>query len=389
MPRKNSRRSLATAVAGALALSALSAPSFLPGPASARAEPETPHPGSLQARLDRLTGADGLPGALAHVRDRHGRAVTTVSGTAERGTGRPMIGAGGRFRIGSVTKPVMAVTVMRLAERKKIDLDATVDRYLPGTVRGKGAGAATDGRKITVRDLLRHTSGLPEYADVADWSKIPQDYLGLALARKPTPLGRFAYSNTNYLVAGMIVRAVTGRDFRAVSRDLVIGPLGMRHTYWPARGETGIRGAHAHTYGVHPANPGAGVVDLTRLPGYEFGASGGLVSTPGDLNRFWRGVFDGKVLSRETLRTMDGASVPVGGAGWPADARYGLGIARARLSCGPAWFHGGDVPGVSVISGRDRTGRQATVYTTGQAGTAGQREHLIAAFETALCGRAR
>ncbi|MER5650453.1 serine hydrolase domain-containing protein [Streptosporangium sp. NPDC002524] len=386
MSRKNSRRLLAVAVAGALALSALPA---LPGPAFARTGPETLRPASLQAHLDRLTGADGLPGALAHVRDRHGRSVTTVSGTAERGTARPMVGAGGRFRIGSMTKPVMAVTVMRLAERKKIDLNASVDRYLPGTVRGKGEGAATDGRKITVRDLLRQTSGLPEYADVADWSKLPQDYLGLALARKPTPLGRFAYSNTNYLVAGMIVRAVTGRDFREVSRDLVIEPLGMRDTYWPADGETGIRGAHAHTYGVHPADPGAGVVDLTRLPGYEFGASGGLISTPGDLNRFWRGVFDGEVLSRKALRAMVGASVPVGQEGWPADARYGFGIASARLSCGPAWFHGGDVPGVSVISGRDGTGRQATVYTTGLAGTAGQREHLIATFEAALCGRAR
>ncbi|WP_436762050.1 serine hydrolase domain-containing protein [Streptosporangium sp. V21-05] len=386
MSRKNPRRLLAAALAGALALSALP---VLPGPAFAHTGPETLRPVSLQARLDRLTGADGLPGALAHIRDRDGRSVTAVSGTAERGTGRPMVGAGGRFRIGSMTKPVMAVTVMRLAEREKIDLDAPVDRYLPGTVRGKGAGAATDGRKITVRDLLRQTSGLPEYADVADWSKLPQDYLGLALARKPTPLGRFAYSNTNYLVAGMIVRAVTGRDFREVSRDLVIEPLGMRNTYWPADGETGVRGTHAHTYGVHPANPGAGIVDLTRLPGYEFGASGGLISTPGDLGRFWRGVFDGEVLSRKTLRTMVGAPVPVGEEGWPADARYGLGIARARLSCGPAWFHGGDVPGVSVISGRDRTGRQATVYTTGLAGTAGQREHLIAAFETALCGRAR
>ncbi|MFF3441382.1 serine hydrolase domain-containing protein [Streptosporangium sp. NPDC002721] len=386
MSWKYSRRSLAAAVAGALVLSALP---FPPSPALARAEPETPRPTSLQARLDRLTGADGLPGALAHVRDRHGRGVTVASGTAERGTGRPMVGAGGRFRIGSVTKPVMAVTVMRLVERNKIDLDAPVDRYLPGVVRGKGAGAATDGRKITVRDLLRQTSGLPEYADAVDWSKIPQDYLALALARTPTPLGRFAYSNTNYLVAGMIVRAVTGRDFREVSRDLVMEPLGMRDTYWPAAGETGIRGAHAHTYGVHPADPGAGIVDLTRLPGYEFGASGGLVSTPEDLDRFWRGVFDGEVLSRETLRTMVGAPVPVGEEGWPEEARYGLGVARARLSCGPAWFHGGDVPGVSVVSGRDRSGRQATVYTTGQAGTAGQREHLIAAFDAALCGRAR
>ncbi|MFI6507085.1 serine hydrolase domain-containing protein [Streptosporangium sp. NPDC050855] len=381
MSQKNSRRLLATAVAGALLLSLV--PS---SPASARTEPGASRPASLQARLDRLTGEDGLPGALAHVRDRRGGDVTTVSGTAERGTGRPMVGADGRFRIGSMTKPVMAVTVMRLVEQGRIRLNVPVDRYLPGVVRGKGAGAAIDGRRITVRDLLRQTSGLPEYVDAVDWSKLPQDYLGLALTRRPTPAGRFAYANTNYLVAGMVVRAVTGRDFREVSRDLVIEPLGMRDTYWPARGETDVRGEHARTYGVHPADPAGGVVDLTRLPGYEFGAGGGLVSTPGDLNRFWRGVFAGRTLSRGALRTMIGDSVPIGNADWPAGARYGFGIADARLSCGRAWFHGGDVPGVSVVSGRDRRGRQVTVYTTGSAGTAAQREHLIAAFETALCG---
>ncbi len=84
---------------------------------------------------------------------------------------------------------------MRPAERKRIELDAPVDRYLPGTVRGKGAGAATDGRRITVRYLLRQTSGLPEYADVADWPKIPQDYLGRWSAI-PCPSGRRAGPRT-------------------------------------------------------------------------------------------------------------------------------------------------------------------------------------------------
>ncbi len=353
------RRFVAVVVVGALALTPLT-------PALAVAGP------GLEKRLDRLTGEGGMAGALARTSD----GVTVVSGTAERGTGRAMVGPDARFRVASLSKPIIAATVLRLAERGQIKLDAPVERYLPKVVRGKGAGAAIDGRKITVRDLLRQTSGLPDFGGAVDWSKLPQDYLKVALGLKPTPVGRFAYSNTNYLVLGKIICAVTGEDFRQVSRELVIKPLRMRDTYWPRKGETGLRGEHAHTYGVSPADPEGGVVDLTRLPGYEFGASGGLVSTPDDLNRFWRGA---------PVKRMTANAVRVGEPGWPAKARYGLGVARARLSCGEVWMHGGDVPGVSVLSGRNRAGRAATVYVTGSAATEKQRKQLLAAFDTAMC----
>ena len=353
------RRFVAAVVVGALALAPLT-------PALAAAGP------GLEQRLDRLTGEGGVAGALARTSD----GVTVVSGTAERGTGRAMVGPDARFRVASLSKPIIAATVLRLVERGQIKLGAPVERYLPKVVRGKGAGAAIDGRKITVRDLLRQTSGLPDFIEVADWSKPGQDYLKLALGLKPTAAGRFAYSNTNYLVLGMIINEVTGKDFRQVSRDLVLKPLRMRDTYWPRKGETGLRGEHAHTYGVSPADPKGGVVDLTRLPGYEFGASGGLVSTPDDLNRFWRGV---------PVKKMTANAVRVGEPGWPAKARYGLGVVRARLSCGEVWMHGGDVPGVSALSGRNRAGRAATVYVTGSVTTEKQRKQLLAAFDTAMC----
>ena len=379
MTRTYARRAVATVAAltaGALALAPL---------APALADAGGGQGKVLESRLRRLTAEDGMAGALARVQDERGDGRTVVSGTAELGTGRPMVGAGASFRIASMTKPVLAVTVTRLAERGKVRLDAPVERYLPGMVRGRGAGAAIDGRKMTVRDLLRHTSGLPDYTGAIDWTDLPDDYLAPALAMEPTPAGRFAYSNTNYLLLGRIVQAVTGEDFRTVSRRLVLQPLGMRDTYWPAKGEMGIRGEHAHTYGVSPADPEAGVVDLTRMPGYEFGASGGLISTPDDLNRFWKGVFGGKVMSAKALRTMTGDLVRVTEPGWPDQARYGSGMSRARLSCGTVWMHGGDLPGVSVLSGRDERGRQATVYVTGLAATQEQREHLIDAFDAAIC----
>jgi D-alanyl-D-alanine carboxypeptidase len=357
-------------------LAALVAGSLIIAPVAPAFAAETPSP---QSRLDRLTTTDGMAGALSNVRTPGGVTVTRRSGTAERGTGQPMIGPEGRFRIASMSKSIMAATVLRLADRKKIDLDAPVERYLPGVLRGTGDGAAIDGRKITVRMLLQQTSGLPEYANAIPWKEPFPDYLKVALTLKPTPRGSFAYANTNYLVAGMIVTAVTGKDFRRASRDLILKPYGMRDTYWPAKGDYGIRGPHAHTYGVHPGHPQDGEVDLTdRLPTYEFGPSGGLVSSPEDLNRFWR---------KAPLGEMTGRTVPVDQAGWPAGARYGYGVARMKSSCGYAYFHGGDLPGASVLSGRDRAGRAGTVYVTGITDTPEKRQHLIDAFDAAMCAR--
>ncbi|MDF5756243.1 serine hydrolase domain-containing protein [Spongiactinospora sp. TRM90649] len=364
----SSPRSLAPRrlLALALAVPVLLAPV---APAFAAAD----RPPSVQDRLDALTTAPEIPGALAYIRHPGGRTVTIVSGTAERGAERRMPGASGRLRIASVSKSVIAATVLELADQGKVDLSKPVETYLPGVIRGKGM----HGKDITVRMLLRQTSGLPDFTPVADWSKIGrQDLLKLALTLAPTPRGEFAYSNTNYLVLGKVIRAVTGRDFRVVSRDLVFKPLGMRDTYWPAKGETGIRGPHARTYGVHPLKPKDGVVDVTRLPGYEFDASGGLISTPRDLDRFWR--------ARKPAGTE---FVKIGEQGWPKGARYGYGVMSIPLSCGGDLLgHGGDLPGVSVFSGRDRAGRTATVYVTGSA-EGESRQRLIAAFDTALCSR--
>ncbi|UBU08896.1 serine hydrolase domain-containing protein [Nonomuraea gerenzanensis] len=329
-----------------------------------------------QSPLDVLTGQDGMAGALSHVTGPGGTSVTRRSGTAERGTGKPMIGAEGRFRIASGSKPIIAATVLRLADQRKIDLDAKVDRYLPGVLRGTGDGAAIDGRKITVRMLLRQTSGLPEFLDAIEWKQPFPDFLRVALARKSTARGSFAYANTNYLVLGMIVTAVTGKDFRRASKELILEPYGMRDTYWPAKGDNGIRGPHAHTYGVHPGRPQDGEVDLTdQLPTYAFGPSGGLVSTPADLNRFWR---------EAPLSRLMAGSVPVEQEGWPAGARYGHGVVRMGTKCGEAYFAAGDMPGAAVISGRNRGGRAATVYVTG---VPENRQHLIDAFITAMCDR--
>ncbi|WP_327092429.1 beta-lactamase family protein [Nonomuraea sp. NBC_01738] len=319
----------------------------------------------LQKKVDQMTRS-GVAGALLSVREPDGTVRTWTSGTAERGTGRPMVGADARFRIASNTKIVVAAAVMRLVAEGRVDLGAPVETYAPGLL---------DGRPITVRQLLTHTSGLPEYLDLVD-PKGPLDdrtFLRLALDADPVGPG-WSYANTNYLVAGMLIEKVTGQGFRSYTRQTVLRSLG--DTYWPGKTETGIRGEHAHTYGVDPFNPasqGKKVVDTTQQPGYLFGASGGLISTPDDLNRFWQS------LSPSTIKAMTARTVP---AEDPPQGRQGLGIVQYPLSCGPVYMHGGGLPGVRSLSGRDRAGRAVTLYVTG---VPRDEQALFSVFEAAMC----
>ncbi|MEU1214501.1 serine hydrolase domain-containing protein [Streptomyces sp. NPDC005791] len=341
----------------------------------AAARPSDP----VQRRLDLLVDQDGVPGALAH----DGR-TTRTAGVADRVSGRHMPGADGRFRLASNTKAFTATAVMRLVADGRIRLHDRAGLYVPQLTSSP----------VTVRQLLKQTSGLPEYSALVDWSEAgtPEDHLALALAAEPAfePGEGWGYSNTNYLVLGMVIDKASGVGFRTYVERTILRPLHLDDTYWPAPGEMSLRGPHARNYGVHPALPGAGIVDVTELPGYEFGASGGLVSTPEDLNAFWNGLFGGRLLPRWALDLMTRDTTAVGGRDvYPAGSRYGYGVASIPLSCGGVyWGHGGDLPGDSVGGGRATGGRgTVTVYTTTWAAEGESLGHLQGAVDAALCGK--
>ncbi|MER5635210.1 serine hydrolase domain-containing protein [Streptomyces nitrosporeus] len=364
------RKRLAAAVLLATALTATLAPAA----AAHRPDP-------VQRRLDQLVARDGVPGALAY----DGR-VTRTAGVADLGTGRPMVGSEGRFRLASNTKPFTAVAVMRLVADGRIGLDDRAGAHVPQLATST----------VTVRQLLKQTSGLPEYTALVDWTRAgtPEEYLASALAVAPEfePGTGWGYSNTNYLVLGMVIDEVTGTGFRDYVERTVLRPLHLDDTYWPAPGEFTLRGPHARNYGTHPAAPQAGRVDVTELPGYEFGASGGLVSTPEDLNAFWNGLFGGDLLPAWAVRLMTRDTTGVGGRDvYPAGSRYGYGVASVPLSCGGVyWGHGGDLPGDSVGGGRAAGGRgTVTVYTTTWAAEGDGLHHLQGAVDAALCAKDR
>ena len=377
-------RQAALATVAVVVLTAISTAS---SPAAAEPRPST---GVVQAELDLLTSVNRIPGALAQLRDRRGRSVTITSGTAELGTGRPMVSDAGRFRIASVTKPFTVVAVLKLVADHRVALDAPIETYLPGVVRGTGEGAEIDGHDITVRQLLQHTSGLPNYIDYLDWSDPlrrvePIELVRLAVSHRPdfAPGQGWQYTNTGYVIAGMLVERLTGKDIRTALTDMVIRPAGLRDTYWPPSGEIGIRGPHARNYMLDRANPQGPLVDATEFEPSLFGAAGALVSTPSDLNRFWRELFAGRLLPSRMLAEMKRVVPAPDFRPGPA---YGLGLIQIPLSCGGyAWGHSGDLLGISSFSAWHRSGRAVTVYMTAQTGTEAT-NRLRRTVDVALCG---
>ncbi|PJN23688.1 serine hydrolase [Kitasatospora sp. CB02891] len=378
-PRRSARRSrtvrYATAAAG-LALTALA-----PTAASA-----APRPDVVQQRLDALVKEDGMPAALAAVKGRDGRSRTYTAGVGDLATGAE-VPVDGQIRAGSNTKPFTAVVVLQLVAEGRVGLDASVDTYLPGLLRGDGI----DGRNITVRQLLQHTSGLPDYLDapaLADFVPIqyryfePRELLDGALAQKAlfAPGTDWMYSNTNYLVAGLLIQKVTGRPYGEEVTKRVIDRIGLRHTYVPATGETALREPHPHAYLA--ADPGAPRIDYTEMDTSMAWSAGAVVSTDTDLNAFYSALLTGRLLPAAQLAQMR-TTVPTELLG--PGVRYGLGIQSRPLSCGGlVWGHGGTGAAHRNRGGVTEDGRAVSITVTTVPDAATTRR-MTEAVDAALC----
>ncbi len=358
-PVASPRRVATIAVAGLLAGGVLAPP--------AQAAPPSPRPAVVQQELDRLVGDDTFPGALAAVKDDRGRVRDYTAGVGDLATRQP-VPSNGRIRIASNTKTFTAVVMLQLAGEGRVDLDAPVETYLPGLVRGEGI----DGRNITVRQLLNHTSGLPDYArvTVADftatryrqWEPVELLRAGLTQPALFPPGSRHAYTNTNYLLAGMIIEQITGRTVEREITSRIIRPLRLRDTYWPARGEVTIRGAHPRGYFVE--QPGGPLMDATDQNVSAAWAAGALVSTPRDLLTFFTALLRGKLLTRDLLRQMQ-TTVPAEPNVRGTHEGYGLGLETFTLTCGgTAWTHGGNERGYLTRQAVTAKGRGVTLAVT-------------------------
>ncbi|MFH8612874.1 serine hydrolase domain-containing protein [Streptomyces sp. NPDC018029] len=365
--RKSSKFGVVGLVAAAMAATAFVAP--------AQAVPERPDAPdtapaaqghrATQRAMDAAVRAGHTPGITAQARDRHGVWAST-SGVGDRTTGAPR-GKNDRFRVGSITKTFVATVLLQLEAEGELDLDDTVDRHLPGLIRGNG----NDGRKITVRQLLNHTSGLFDYlADEKYVEKYmrgdgylkhrydtlpPEKHVGVALAHKPLfePGAKHSYSNTNYVLAGLIIEAVGGRTYEAEVHDRIIEPLGLKATTNPGNSIRLPRPSSRGYSKLFPSDPGR-IDDITEMNGSQGWADGDIISTTGDLNRFYNALLRGKLLPPKQLKAMR-TTVTTPNA---PDMAYGLGITRFKTSCGMTlWGHGGGMVGwlslaVSTSDGR-------------------------------------
>ncbi|MFF8290637.1 serine hydrolase domain-containing protein [Streptomyces sp. NPDC016309] len=380
------RRTLpALMVAAALAVTAFTAPATA---AERPARPGGDHRRTQEA-VDALVRA-GVPGALAQARDEHGT-WNGSAGVADRTTGRPRLPKD-RYRIGSITKPFIATVLLQLQAEGRLDLDDPVERWLPGVVRGNGH----DGRRITLRQMLNHTSGIfditsdpayrqqvfsPDFLRHRYDTRTPRDMVAIAMRHRPdfAPGTDWSYSNTNYLLAGMVIEKVTGRPYGTEVERRILKPLKLRATSLPGT-DARMPRPSGRAYSRLFAGPDAEIHDMTELNPSIAGPAGEMISDSADLQRFVRALMTGRLLPPRETREMT-TTVPIGEDA--PTARYGLGLMMDRLSCGTeVWGHNGGIHGSTsgVLSTRD--GRH-TLATNVNGDWAGDTRAVV---EAEFCG---
>ncbi|OMG07298.1 serine hydrolase [Actinomyces naeslundii] len=348
-------RVLAVPVVAAIALGAAGG--------AASAAPSKGEAESLKSRAQGLVG-DGYPAVLAAVSDSKGESagVAVGKGSLETGQAPPM---DGEVRVGSNTKTFVAVVVMQMVQEGKVGLDEPIETYLPGLIKGEGV----DGSRITVRQLLQHTSGLPEYTDttpgsgdifqIKDHYIPPRDLLDTALGKPAAfePGTQWKYTNTNYVVLGMLVERVSQRPVGEQIDQRIVKKLGLSHTYFPAPGDRSIKGTHPQGYHL---SAGGKLEDITEMDPAWAWAAGAMVSTPSELNTFFQAVLDGRLLSQASIDEMKkGVDTGAGGA------VYGLGLIGTPLSCGgTSWGHNGGIHGYRTYDAVGPDGTAVTVAVT-------------------------
>ncbi|MFF1506029.1 serine hydrolase domain-containing protein [Streptomyces sp. NPDC058326] len=375
---RTTRTVLAAALVAGLTATALATPALAaPAPASQRDHAATQE--ALLAAVDA-----GVPGAVAQARDGHGR----WTGTAGDRKGDD------HYRVGSITKTFVATVLLQLQAEGRLDLDDPVEKWLPGVVRGNGH----DGRKITVRQLLNHTSGIYSYTEDPSFQEkvfgpgflahrydtwTAKQLVGVAMTHRPefAPGDGWSYSNTNFVLAGMVIEKVTGRPYGKAVENRIIKPLKLRATSVPGTRVT-VPQPSSRAYSTLSPNPGDPVHDVTELNPSLALAAGEMISDSGDLQTFYRALLKGRLLPKSGMNELT-ATVPVD-PGYP-QFRYGLGISWQKLGCGTEiWGHGGGIHGSISEAYTTRDGRH-TLAANFNADWTGDTQSVI---DAEFCGTA-
>jgi len=325
---------------------------LLVGVASAPAAKPKPKPKRANlASIARELVKSGSPGAIVYVRTPTG-VRTGVAGYADRDAHISMR-AGDRYRIASVSKAFVSVLILQLEAAGKLDIDDPVEKYVPDVV--------PNGRAISLRELMNHTSGLFNYTDDAafvndpftNFSRAwtPSQLLALAFAHSPNfaPGTNWSYSNTNYIVLGLVVEAVTAEPLGQVLQEKIFAPLNLTSTSFPSTIELAPDLVHGYV-----KVQGTPLIDISAGLNPTWGwAAGAIVSTAKDVTSFYRALFTRKLLPAAQLDEME---TPTQVAG-----TYGLGVFNVFLACGRAFTHTGDFLGWRNIAFSTANGKRQAV----------------------------
>lgn len=279
------------------------------------------------------------------------------------------------FRIGSLSKPFLAVVILQLVQEGRMSLNDTLEKWIPGTIDG----TKYDEKNISVRQLLQHTSGIADFVSVLPlesydnfekhrydtWTR--QELIAAAMSQDPlfAPGADWHYSNTGFVLAGLIVEKVTSNSWSDEIRNRIIRPLGLKNTI--VAGDTPeMPSPHAVGYWAFPIGNGTeygDFIDATRMNPTHANSAGEIISTGADANVFLHSLIGGRLLRAAQIKEMQ-TTVPAKmiQSSLPG-AEYGLGIFWVPSSCGGMWSHPGEIQGFRTRNGISKDGRSSIVIS--------------------------
>jgi D-alanyl-D-alanine carboxypeptidase len=351
----------------ALATAVVSVPYLADGSAALGKEKAKGADAALDRALKELVAMEGgPPGVIAVIQRGQHREVHTF-GVRNLKKGLPMR-AEDRMRLASTSKAFSGAVALSLVSEDALSLNDTIGERLPGL-----PGAWSE---VTLRQLLNHTSGLPDFtkdqgflkALQASPNRAPQPRELLSFV-KDEPLNfepgtQYEYSNSDNVTVGLMVEAATGRTYEGQLQEQVFAPLELDKTGLPHG--SNLRAPFIHGYDNDPSqNPPEDLSEV--LASGWFWASGGMVSTPSDLNAFARGyvggdLFDLKTRARQREVFEGGSSDPPG----PGKNSAGLGIFRYETRCGTVWGHTGNYPGYTQFLAASPNGKRSVTVSVNE-----------------------
>ncbi|RWO52561.1 serine hydrolase [Mesorhizobium sp.] len=327
----------------------------------------------------------GPPGAIATLY-RDGRLTVLSAGRANVSSDvAPAVNQ--YMRIASVSKAFNGAIALHLVQTGRIGLDETIGQHLPGLPAAWSA--------ITLRHMLNHTSGLPDYLRSDGLAKqVATDPQGYVEPRKIidwvrndplefAPGSKYAYSNTDNIVVGLIAEEVTSKPYEALLQEMIFGPANLAQTSFPTT-EIALPTPYIHGYVVEPGSQPEDVTNFVSPSGAW--ASGAIVSTPENLSTFIRAdlalKFFGAAEQQEQMQFISGDSSPPG----PGTNEAGLGLFRYTTPCGVVYGHTGNFPGYTQWAASNADGTRSVTTTLNAAEPTGALiEHLREVQAQAVC----